>query len=321
MTDPDGKVLRIVRELPPRTGDGRSSLSPRLPGVKKFSRRGLTDFPADLVLPRSMPRPGAPDKVVYPALSDDPDGVAVKLFLREDDALAAHRKGAVALFKLGSTQQIKYFRRAFKPDKNMLLSLFGGDYSHAWADDLLDAAILAALGGAPENARDHDSWSRLAQSAREILGEVFDRQTRVLKELFGMYEKVEAQIGKLSRRPGADETAVREHLDELFAPGFLRRPALWNGDYRRYLRALELRAQRMSDNPARDAEKAAALGDYPEKIRLLCADYPDLADRPALCGFWKLYEEAAVNCFAPEVQCAIRGAVNKLDTAWEELRL
>ena len=321
VTDADGKVLRTVRELPPRSGDGRSSLSPRLPGVKKFSRRGLTEFPADLVLPRSMPRPGAPDKVVYPALSADPDGVAVKLFLREDDALAAYRQGAIALFKLGNPQQIKYFRRAFKPERNMMLSLFAGDYAHAWAEDLLDAAILAALGGEPEKFRDRAAWTRAEQTAREDLGEVFDRQTRTLKELFGMYESVEALIHKLHRRPGADETAVREHLDELFAPGFLRRDALWNGDCRRYLRALEVRAQRMTDNPARDAEKAEALGDYPERIKLLCDDYPDLADRPALYAFWRLYEEAAVNCFAPEVPCAIRGALNKLDAAWEELRL
>jgi len=48
---------------------------------------------------------------------------------------------------------------------------------------------------------------------------------------------------------------------------------------------------------------------------------PELADRPALYDFWELYEEAAVNCFAPEVRTTIRGALQKLDSEWEKLRL
>ena len=44
-------------------------------------------------------------------------------------------------------------------------------------------------------------------------------------------------------------------------------------------------------------------------------------DKDKLYDFWRLYEEAAVNCFAPEVRSVIRGALGKLDGAWENLRL
>ena len=320
VTDDAGNVRRTIRELPRRSGGG-SALSPRLPGVKQFSRRGMRDFPADLVLPRSVPRPGAKDKSVYPALAADPDAVAVKLFLREDEAAASHRRGAVALFKYANTQQIKYFRRVFKPEKNMMLSWFNGDYSSDWSEDLVDSAVAEAFGVEPENIRDHAAWVKAEACARETLGEIFDSRTRMLGELFAKYEDVTELVRKLRRRPGADADAVESHLDELFAPGFLRRPAVWNGDCRRYLRALELRAQRMADQPARDAEKAELLGDYPERIGLLARETPELADKPELYAFWQLYEEAAVNCFAPEVRTAVRGALNKLDDAWEKLRL
>jgi ATP-dependent helicase HrpA len=320
VADDAGNVRRTIRELPRRSGGG-SALSPRLPGVKQFSRRGMRDFPADLVLPRSVPRPGATDKSVYPALAADPDAVAVKLFLREDEAAASHRRGTVALFKYANTQQIKYFRRAFKPEKNMVLSWFNGDYASNWSEDLVDSAVAEAFGVPPEEIRDRSAWDEAEAHARETLGEIFDSRTRMLTELFAKYEDVTELVRKLRRRPGADADAVEDHLDELFAPGFLRRPALWNGDCRRYLRALELRAQRMADQPARDAEKAELLGDYPERIGLLARETPELADKPELYAFWQLYEEAAVNCFAPEVRTAIRGAVNKLDDAWEKLRL
>jgi len=320
VTDEAGNVLRIVRELPKRVG-GAAALSTRLPGVKRFSRRGLRDFPADLVLPRSIPRPGTEGKLAYPALAADPDAVAVKLFLREDEAAASHRRGAVALFKYANAQQIKYFRRAFKPERNMTLSWFNGDYSSEWNEDLVDSALTEAFGIPPEKLRDRGAWCKAEARARETLGEIFDERTRILNELFAKYEDVAELVRKLRRRPGADADAVENHLDELFATGFLRRPALWNGDCRRYLRALELRAQRMADQPARDAEKAELLGDYPEKIELLARETPDLADKPELYAFWQLYEEAAVNCFAPEVRSSIRGALNKLDDAWEKLRL
>jgi len=321
VTDENGEVCKILRELPRRTGSDYSALSPRLPGVKQFSRRGLKEFPIDLVLPRSVPRPGAKEKFVYPAFAADPDAVAVKLFLREDEAVASHRRGAIALFKYGNTQQIKYFRRAFKPERNMTLSWFNGDYSARWSEDLVDSAIADAFGVPPEDLRDRAAWDRAEAHAREELGTIFDSRTRMLNELFVKYEAVTELVRKLRRRPGADAEAVEAHLDELFSPGFLRRSAMWNGDCRRYLRALELRAQRMADQPARDAEKAELLGDHPARIEALARETPDLADKPELYAFWQLYEEAAVNCFAPEVRTTIRGALNKLDAAWDELRL
>lgn len=321
VTDDTGNQLRILRELPPPSGTGFSALSPRLPGVKALSRRNLREFPADLVLPRSLPRPGAPGKLVYPALAADPDAAAVKLFLREDEANASHRLGLLALFKYENPQQTKYFRRAFKPERNMTLSWFGGNYAAHWNEDLLDAALVEAFGTPLEEVRDHAAWNKASERARETLGEIFDTHTRMLGELHSGYEAVSALVAKLRRRPGADPEAIEAHLDELFSPGFLRRPALWDGSYRRYQRALELRAQRMADNPARDAEKAEPLGDYPERIALLARETPELADRPALYAFWELYEEAAVNCFAPEVRSTVRGALAKLDPAWEELRI
>ncbi len=321
VTGDDGAVLRVIRELPKRVGNDGAALSPRLPGVREFSRRGLREFPADLVLPRSVPRPGAKDRSAYPALAADPDAVAVKLFLRQDDADASHRKGVLALFKYASPQQIKYFRRAFKPERNMILSWFNGDYSNTWSEDLVDAALADAFGVTAEDIRDRAAWLRALEHARQELGTVFDAYTRILQEIFPRYEAVAELVRKLRRRPGADAEAVENHLDELFAPGFLRRPAVWNGDLRRYLRALELRAQRMADQPARDAEKAELLGNYPERIAAIVRETPGLADKPELYAFWQLYEEAAVNCFAPEVRTAVRGALNKLDAAWENLRL
>ena len=321
VTDDAGTPLRTLRELPPPSENGFAALSPRLPGVKALSRRNLREFPTDLVLPVSLPRPGAPDKLVYPALAADPDAAAVKLFLREDEAAASHKLGLLALFKYENSQQIKYFRRAFRPERNLTLSWFNGDYATRWSEDLVDSALLEAFGVPPEAVRDHTAWIDAETRARETLGEVFDAHTRMLGELFGRYEAVTAAISKLRRRPGAACDEVEAHLDELFAPGFLRRPAVWSGDYRRYLRALELRARRMADNPARDAEKAKPLGDFPERVALLARETPELADRPALYGFWELYEEAAVNCFAPEVPTSVRGALKKLVPAWEALRI
>ncbi|MBQ6352901.1 MAG: ATP-dependent RNA helicase HrpA, partial [Lentisphaeria bacterium] len=282
VTGDDGEVRRVLRELPKRSAADYAALSSRLPGVREFARRGLRDFPADLVLPRSVPRPGAKDKFAYPALAADPDAVAVKLFLREEDADASHRKGLIALFKYAAPQQVKYFRRAFKPERNHTLSWFGSGYANSWSEDLLDAALVDAFDTPAPEIRDRAAWQRALEHAQQELGTVFDAHARMLNELFGKYEAVVELLRKLRRRPGADADAVEAHLDELFAPGFLRRPAVWNGDCRRYLRALELRAQRMADHPARDAEKAELLGDYPERIGALVRDTPELADKPGL---------------------------------------
>ena len=47
----------------------------------------------------------------------------------------------------------------------------------------------------------------------------------------------------------------------------------------------------------------------------------ELTDSDGLYEFWELLEECRIAIFAPEVKCAVRSPLAKLEKAWEDLRI
>ena len=144
-----------------------------------------------------------------------------------------------------------------------------------------------------------------------------------MDELLEMLEKFTAEISairQLARRAKDAGDNIIEHLELLFARGFLNRPNIFT-DYKRYLRALKLRAQRAADAPGKDLLKQEVLDEWIAKVDAAGKNYSDLSDSEALTNFWMLLEEARIAVFAPEVKTSIKSPLNKLEKAWENLRL
>ena len=155
--------------------------------------------------------------------------------------------------------------------------------------------------------------------ARADFGETAMRLQKQLDQLLALCSDVQTAMEPLKRRSGAALPDLKKQYRFLFAPGFLRRPAVWNG-YARFLKALRLRAERMDSNPLKDREKAARIEEWEEKFYLACETVTDLLQAPELYEFWLLLEESRIAIFAPEMPLKIKSPVNKLENAWKELR-
>ncbi len=308
----------VHRTMPERYASG-SRLSTSVKGVNDFARTGCKSWPDNTVLPEETELPGSSGKIAYPALTDEGDTVGVQLFLRPAEAAAGHRQGILRLFKTGHAGQVKFIRRTFNLPKNILLAWFTGDKSQSYMDELADAAILEALPLPPEDIRDAETYARAADHASQMLGNAADSKMRTLQELAAAYERIYDLSNRLKSRHGVDSRDLRTHLKFLFAPGFLRRPAVWS-DYRRYLRGLQLRGERLNSNPAKDAEKGQPLYPWQEKFALALSAVDDLCDAPELYDFWLLMEECRLSLFAPEVTLKIRSPLSKLQKSWQDLR-
>lgn len=314
-----GEVRQIHRAMPDRRN--RSSVvSTRLGGVvDSLSCSGFRNWPENRVLPPDCPLPGGHGQTAYPAICDEGSTVGVRLFLREAEAKKSHREGLLRLFKLRAADQVKFIRRSFRLPNPIKLAWFVGMSQDQAAEELTDSAILEALGEAPEAIRDQARYEVAALRAAETLGECADRKMKTLETLFDQYEKVHELANRLKVRPGVDSRDLRNHLKFLFGPGFLRREAVWR-DYPRYLRGLQLRAERLNAAPAKDAAKLVPLEPWIEKFELAASDVENLADAPELCAFWELLEECRLQCFAPEVRLRERAPLNRLAEAWKNLR-
>ena len=318
LTGKDDGILAEYDTMPDRSGMG-SQLSASVAGGDFRARSGLRSWPEDLVLPEKIVLANSGGREAYPALTPDGEAVGARLFLRGPEAAMRHREGLVRLFGLVHADQVKFVRRAFRMPNELVLGFFTRDPEKRYQDDLVAAAVLRAFGREPETIRDPASWREAEENARQDLGSTAAELMRDLQKLYAVYAPVHELCNRLKVRPRVDSRELRAHLEWMFAPGFLTRPAVWT-DYPRYLRAARLRAERLDGNPAKDAEKAAALDPWFEKFRLAMESSGGFDAAPALYEFWLLLEECRIAVFAPEVPLKIRNPLKSLETAWENLR-
>ena len=298
------RILAIHTEMPDRTGMG-SQLSAAVPGVRKHISSESSVWPAKEPLPERILLKGDEEKHIFPALKTGVNGVSSQVFLKENEARLRHNEALVLLYRLHHKQQVDYFTRKWSFSDGMKLSWFVSEGTRTAASDMTDAAILNSFPGETWKIRSAQEYETAAENVREELGRVAYEMEKKLSELYKMANECENILSRVKL------PELREHYDLLFAPGFLRRPELWNNDYKRYLKGLKLRAERALTAPGKDQEKSRKIDDLLERlfVEISVSDMKEDAD---LHDLWALSEECRLAVFAPEVPLKIRNPLSKM---------
>ena len=313
-----GKVKSIEYSLPEQKRN-TSRVSANLPGSAKHREENWESWRSDAgIIPESVELPPGSGKLFYPALTVDPEKntVSKELFLKAAEAKRAHAAAVCKLFIMNNAQLAKMIRKGIKFSNELKLSLLINSSAADFENELLNAAIINAADRELEKVRSAADFEDVSEVIRQ-------NWSNTLDELLDELEKFTAEytlIRQLSRRAKDAGEAIREHLELLFAPGFLKRQAVFN-DYKRYLRALKLRAQRAADAPGKDIAKGEVLEEWLEKFNAALATLNDLTDSDGLTAFWELLEEARISVYAPEVKTAVKSPLAKLAEAWDKLRI
>lgn len=283
--DERGRVRRVVRELAENRVRRIGQLTRTDRRQEKYTVFPLQEVPKDISV--------GPDHKGYGALTDEGDGVAIRYFVKENEAANQHLQGLVRLFIIEENGLVRNLLRSVKFDKNVLLSMFI-DYSD-YKDHLLENAIAATLQDEAQNIRTSGQWENFKQFIREnvyqsLLDEI--AQVELCAELID-------DIKHFCFRTRNGETSkeeIQNQLDFYFADGFLRRRALWK-EVPRYLKALKIRADRMAGNIGKDREKSAEIIDeiasfYEKGAAAVYADETAFAKYLAT-------EEKQIRLFAP----------------------
>ena len=256
----------------------------------------------------------------YPALSDEGDGVRIKLFKSADDAARAHEAGVIRLFFLRLTQHTRpsFATNRLPLSAGLYLGTIGYERSRI-ADDLLWAAIRkgAVEGLAPIRSKE-DFETRL----RERRGAI-DAARAELSALFSSILESAAECAeRLETAAPAEDIydAVETQLAWLVFPGFLKAvPPERLKHYDRYLRGIRVRIDRARSNPSGDRTKESRVAPYWEQYReAILGKGPKIANRDALAEYRWMVEEFRVSVFAPEVRAAIPVSEKRLDAKWAE---
>ncbi|MGN6746390.1 MULTISPECIES: DUF3418 domain-containing protein [unclassified Neisseria] len=251
----------------------------------------------------------------YLGLQKEKDGrIALRLFDTTEAAEQAHRQGVIELMKLQLKEQVKDLNKGIQgfTQAAMLLKHINAD---TLRDDLTQAVCDRAFIGEDELPRNEKAFKEQIKRARSRLPAVKEALSRYLQETAAAYAELN---GKLGKHPLTH--LLRLRLQTLLAPGFATRTpwAQWPR-LPIYLKAMTLRLEKYSSNPARDAAREADIQEleqmWQEKTDSLVKQGLPISD--GLAGFKWMIEELRVSLFAQELKTPYPVSVKRLLKEWE----
>ncbi|MBM9467952.1 DUF3418 domain-containing protein [Nakamurella sp. YIM 132084] len=235
---------------------------------RSLERPGQTTFPPEGV-PRQVTTTVAGQSVTaYPALLDrgTVDGaprVDLVVLTDPDDQRLAHRTGTVRLLGAGLTVPISFLRQALSRTEMMLLATSGHGSTTALVQDATVAVVDALLdwaGGPPWTAAEFEARrERIAGQLNRSVLDVLHAAGQVVQAANAARDRIDGIRGTALTRQVAD---LQARLTELVGGDFVARTgAAGLPDLVRYLQALEVRAQRLAENPDRDRQRMAEIAE------------------------------------------------------------
>ena len=304
-------LIQIQQQL------GKAAATTFRDNTQEFERNNVTAWDIG-TLPESIKfARGKQQLTGYLGLQKEKDGrIALRLFDTSAAAEQAHRLGVIELMKLQLKEQVKDLNKGIQGFTQAAM-LFKHINADTLRDDLTQAVCDRAFIGEDELPRNEKAFKEQIKRARSRLPAVKEALSRYLQETAAAYAELN---GKLGKHPLTH--LMQQRLQTLLAPGFATRTpwAQWPR-LPIYLKAMTLRLEKYSSNPARDAAREADIQEleqmWQEKTDGLVKQGQPVSDD--LAAFKWMIEELRVSLFAQELKTPYPVSVKRLLKVWEGL--
>ncbi len=257
----------------------------------------------------------------YPALEDNIDSVAVKLFDTEQAATASHRVGVCRLMRFELKEQMKQLEKSLPNFNQYALQLRNVMSVEDLKEDMLTAIADRAFVGEDELPRTNDAFMKLKARARTRLPAVTEALCRMVNTIATEYTLLITQQAKMPATVNRLKRDVESQIGWLVHKNcFSQTPWEHIAHLPRYLKALRLRIEKQPNNPERDGKNAASIG-------LLWQNWEAAMEKrrklegasQALQDFRWLIEELRVSLFAQELKTPFPVSIKRLEKIWGEI--
>jgi ATP-dependent helicase HrpA len=308
-------------------------------GNRFVTRWDFGDLPESLHV-AARGKPGSANNfATFPALEQVAGQVRLTLFDSAETAEFSHRAGVARLLWLGFPDLLKQHERDLSNRLKAAILQYGLLFKGVTGftspgenlvRDVLNAAALAELETASNLPRSQAAFNTAVAAARPHLPPQTARLAQIAQDCLAAAMSIDQ---RLSKAPPAWKAAVqdmRSQLAELVFPGFmLHHPAARLTHLPRYLKAIEMRLQKLANQPARDLgamnEMAKLLVDWRQRRERLVAqgrmslNLGGGGSEPDIDDFrWRL-EELRVSLFAQELKTPEPVSVKRLEKRWMEI--
>lgn len=237
----------------------------------------------------------------FPALIDNKDSVAIKLFDDEFEAQDAHRQGLRRLLLLNIPSPVKHLQQAL-PNKAKLAMYFNPfGQVQILIDDIIAAAVQQLLDEKQLDVRDKHQFEQAKDWVRQELNPTAEQIALKVEQILTLYQGIKKRLkGKISLDIAFAMSDIQSQLDKLVFKGFVEACG-WNrlADVARYLKAIETRIDKLPVDPTRDRLHMQSINKVQDALAAQLAKVPrSKPTPPALIEARWMIEEYRVSCFA-----------------------
>ena len=257
----------------------------------------------------------------YPALIDNGDNGAIRLFDTRQAADLAMRAGVTRLLCLALKEQLKQLEKAPPGLRQAALQLNTRITPGDLKQDLLNRIIDRTMLGDDAPPRNEQAFSAQLELARNRLPDIAATIAKWLQQIGTEYQ---ALSGKLAAtRNDRVKRTVQAQLDRLIYPGFLSNtpwPRLQH--LPRYVKGMAMRLDKLAANPMRDEQ-------HSREVDTLWQQYEQRFEKHQKIGLhdpnleefrWQI-EELRISLFAQELKTPQPVSVKRLQKLWESVRV
>jgi ATP-dependent helicase HrpA len=258
---------------------------------------------------------------LFNALVDDKDAVLLQAFDTREEAQAAHRLGLRRLFMLALKEQVKFLEKNLLASKDFGQAMTMQFLPFGSAQDLQRQIFAvtfdrSCLGDPlPSNeqefaARCKDAKSRLNLVAQEI--------ARLVSSVLQEYHSLQKSLPGFKAH-GAATQDIKAQCEWLLHKEFIARTPYERLQHLpRYIKAMNVRLEKLRADPARDARQFAQMQALQQAWqRKLAAQQGNVDSKVEEFGW--LLQELRVSLFAQEVKTPVIVSVKRLQKMWETL--
>ena len=271
-------------------------------------------------------RKGAQLLIGFPALVDGGDAVTIEVFDEPEIASAKHRAGLRRLVALQIRDALKYLEKNLPDLQKMAVAYMtvgraadgtGGGSLEELRELIIALALDRAFLLEPLPANEAD-FKRRVEEGRGRLTLIASEVARLASGILGEYALAARKIKDTKGFPDAVADAAQQ-LQRLMPKRFLASTP-WSQlqHFARYLKAIQLRLDKLRADPARDAAKAAELKPLEQRYWRLVAERKGVADERMQEFRWMM-EELRVSFFAQELRTPQPVSVKRLEKAWAQI--
>jgi len=291
-------------------------------------RTGLTSFPDDEI-PRTVTSTVAGQQVTgYPALVDEGSSVGLTVFTSAADQARAMRAGTRRLLVLATPSPLAQLRQSLTREQLLTIAATPFGTVGSLVQDATEAAVDALLDWAGGPAWGPRAFVALAAKMKPHLNkavrDVVVAAEQALRAADAAGAAIDAAAGAVRGGGSIADlvTDMRAQLAVSLAPGFISRTgAAALPDLTRRLQALQVRAERVVDAPARDRERMTEITglarSVDEAVNALPIERRGDADVAAVNS---MLEEYRVARFAQPMRTSVPVSAKRIRTALNGLR-